>query len=77
MDDWTHSNDGIYYGTLQLVGAIFRQCAQDVKYGEVDDVAEFVDSEWFVDLCDYINVRPEDVKKRIFSSKVKQRSEYH
>jgi len=77
MEDETKSSDGIYYGYLQLIGAIFRLCAQDVKYGMVDDVAYFVDSEWFDDLCDCIDVQPADVKKRIFSSKVKQRSEYH
>lgn len=77
MDNENQSTEGIYQGVLQLIGAMFRQCAQDVKYGQVDDVAYFVDSEWFADLCDYINVQPEDVKKRIFAGKVKQRAEYH
>ena len=77
MSNINQSTEGTYQGALQLVGAIFRQCAQDVKYGKVYDVMVFVESEWFYDLCDYINVQPEDVKKRIFSSKVKQRSEYH
>jgi myosin heavy subunit len=70
-------NDGVYDGYLQLVGAIFRLCSQDVKYGRVNDVAYFVDSQWFEDLCDYIEIDPKEVKKRIFSKKVKQRAEYH
>jgi hypothetical protein len=77
MENENKSTEGVYQGVLQLVGAIFRQCAQDVKFGKEDDVIIFVSSEWFADLCDYLNVNPVDVKKRIFSSKVKQRSEYH
>ncbi len=76
-DDNIKPSDGVYDGYLQLVGAILRLCSQDVKYGKVDDVAYFVDSEWFEDLCDYINVSPKDVRRRIFCKKVKQRSEYH
>ena len=77
MERENHSTEGTYEGVLQLVGAIFRQCAQDVKFGKSDDVIVFVNSEWFADLCDYLDINPEDVKKRIFSSKVKQRAEYH
>jgi hypothetical protein len=77
MSKDNQSTEGIYQGVLQLIGAMLRQCAQDVKYGKVDDVKDFVDSEWFADLCDYLDVNPLDVKKRIFSGKVKQRSEYH
>ena len=76
MEDNTQSTEGIYQGCLQLVGAIFRLCAQDVKYGKTYDVVQFVESEWFQDLCDSLDVPSEEVKKKIFSSKVRQRAEY-
>lgn len=77
MDYDTQPTDGIYQGYLQLIGAVFRLCAQDVKFGKVDDVTDFIESEWFQDLCDYLDVETTAVKKQIFSGKVKHRAEYH
>jgi hypothetical protein len=77
MGDDFFGSEGLYSGVLLLIGAMFRLAAQDVRYGKEDEVLEFVESEWFLEICDCLELDPKDVKKRIFSSKVKQRSEYH
>ena len=71
------SDEVLYYNMLNLIGAIFRLAAQDMKYGRVGEVMEFVESEWFIDLCEDLNLDYKDVKKLIYSKKVLQRQEYH
>ena len=72
------NKDGIYDGVVQLIGAIFRLCAQDMKYGDNKEVLQFVRSDWFVDLCEYLGLNPKEVRKRILTSKkIRQRMEYH
>jgi hypothetical protein len=77
MEDY-NLDDDIYNGVLSLIGAIFRLAAQDYKYSESRriEVIEFTESEWFLDICDSLEVSPKEVKKRIYGGKVKQRSEY-
>jgi len=68
-----------YEGTLQLVGAMFRLAAQDLKYGtgRVKKSARiFIDSPWFSFLCDGMNVESSYVKKLIKGSRVRKRNNY-
>lgn len=77
MTEEFYCNDSdAYVGVLSLIGAMFRLAAQDAKYGRREEVLEFVESEWFVEICDCLELNPNDVKERIFTSKVKQRDEY-
>ncbi len=67
----------LYHANLALIGAIFRLASQDFKYGKKEEVLNFIDSEWFIFLCDSINLEFKEVARLICTSSVKQRMEYH
>ena len=60
------SND-LHDNILSLVGAMLRLAAQDFKRGRgrKDDVIAFLESSWFIEICDCLNVSTKEVKKRI------------
>jgi hypothetical protein len=68
-------------GLVNLVLAIFRYAAQDLRYGNLEnkkDVEEFLDSWWFKELCDVFGneVNLEKVKKMIRENSVSWRDKY-
>lgn len=69
-------NEGSYYGTLALIGAMFRLAAQDYKFGRAEEVECFLVSIWFEDICDSMNLDPDEVRDLIKQGKVKHREEY-
>jgi hypothetical protein len=73
-------NRDIYNGILSLIGAMFRLAAQDLKFGGKNgrraEALEFIESEWFSDLCCYMNVDTNRVRKLILNGRVRQREEY-
>ena len=76
-EEYDISDETLYYNMLGLIGAIFRLAAQDMKYNRKEEVIEFIESEWFIDLCDYLNLEVTQVRTLICSSRVLQREEYH
>ena len=54
-------------GVLALVAAMLQLAVQDFKRGpeRKDDVEAFLDSEWFLQICEGLGVSSKKVKKRI------------
>jgi len=54
-------------GLISLIGAMLKLAAQDFKRGKgkKDDVIEFLESEWFLEICDCLDINAREVKKRI------------
>jgi hypothetical protein len=67
--------DYSYEGTVNLIAALFRLTAQDIRFGD-EKAKEFLDTQWFEDLCDGINVKPKTVRFYILNKKVKSRVTY-
>ena len=68
-----------YSGFLNLIIAIFRLTAQDLRYGNAkskQEANEFLESQWFEDLCDVFSTDPKIVKYRIKNSPVSWRERY-
>ena len=63
----SYDSDDLYYHILSLVGAMLKLAAQDFKRGKgrKDDVVAFLESSWFVEMCDNLGVSSIEVKKRI------------
>jgi len=71
------SEEDFYLNTLSLIGALFRLAAQDLKYGDKKEVLEFLESEWFEELCSNMNLESKEVKRLIMTSNILQRMEYN
>lgn len=69
-----------YFGALNLIMAIFRLTAQDLKYGNKEirkEAKKFLRSIWFEDLCDGMNLNSDRVKNIIIKSdRVSTRGKY-
>ena len=66
-------------GSLNLVAAIFRCTAQDIRYGNSaakKDARIFLESQWFEDLCEIFNVGPERTRNMILYNQIAWRSKY-
>lgn len=67
-------------GLTNLVLAIFRYTAQDIRYGtpaNKKDAEEFLESEWFEDLCGiFKDIQPKRVRKMIRENPVCWRDKY-
>ena len=61
-----HSHD-LQEEILALVSAMLQLAVQDFKRGKgkKDDVINFLESEWFVQICDGLGINSEEVKKII------------
>lgn len=69
-----------YLGALNLIMAILRLTAQDLKYGNKEikkDAKKFLSSDWFEDLCDGMDLNSNHVKDVIIKSNaVRTRGSY-
>jgi len=67
-------------GLTNIVLAIFRYAAQDIRYGtpaNKKDAEEFLDSQWFEDLCGiFKDIHPKKVRKMIKENPVCWRDKY-
>ena len=66
-------------GFANLIIAIFRVTAQDLRYGNVKarrEANDFLRSQWFEDLCEVFYTDPKVIKKRIKTSQVRWREVY-
>jgi hypothetical protein len=62
-------------GMINLIAALFRLTAQDIKLGNPEAVI-FVNSEWFEEICDGIQINPDTFRSYILYNKVKSRVTY-
>jgi len=61
-----------YLSTLNLIMALFRVTAQDLKYGDKiikKEATRFLNSLWFREICINMCLEPDDVKRIIIKSK--------
>ena len=69
-----------YLNALNLVMAMFRLTAQDLKYGDKEtrqDAKKFLNSAWFRELCNLIDLDSSFVKNVIIKSdKISTRRSY-
>jgi len=66
-------------GFANLIIAIFRLTAQDLRYGNAKAKAEaneFLESQWFEDLCDVFRTDHKIIEHRIRNSPVSWREVY-
>jgi hypothetical protein len=66
-------------GFANLIIAIFRLTAQDLRYGNAKSKAEanaFLESQWFEDLCEVFYTDPKVIRHRIRTSPVSWREVY-
>ena len=66
-------------GIIYLIMSLFRLTAQDLKYGDKQikgEALRFIDSDWFVYLCDGLNLESNYVRRLILNGMVKWRKEY-
>jgi myosin heavy subunit len=66
-------------GLTNLIGAIFRLVAQDIRYGNDsarEDALDFLQSSWYMELCDLIEVDPKKLRKLILKNKIAWRNKY-
>ena len=66
-------------GLTNLIGAMFRLVAQDIRFGgpvAKKDALEFLESEWYKELCDMMDLNPKKLKKSIIHNKVAWRNRY-
>ena len=66
-------------GFVNLIIAIFRLTAQDLRYGNVvskREANEFLKTQWFKDLCDVFGTDPKVISYRIRNSPVSWREVY-
>jgi hypothetical protein len=62
-------------GMINLIAALFRLTAQDIRLGSKDAV-EFVNSRWFDEICDGIQIDSELFRSYILNNKVRSRVTY-
>jgi myosin heavy subunit len=62
-----YNDEGLQEGVFSLVAAMLQLAVQDFKRGpeRKDDVEAFLDSEWFIEICEGLGVSSKEVKKRI------------
>ena len=62
-----YDHEDLQGGVLALVAAMLQFAVQDFKRGpeRKDDVEAFLDSEWFLQICEGLGVNSKEVKKRI------------
>lgn len=66
-------------GLVGLVLAMFRSAAQDLRYGNKKlkkDANEFLDSQWFEELCVLFPTDPKRIRYMIRNNKVAWRNKY-
>jgi hypothetical protein len=67
-------------GLVNLILAIFRYTAQDIRYGTPTnrkDAEEFLNSQWFEDMCGiFKDISPKKVRKMIKENPVSWRDKY-
>ena len=66
-------------GLLNLIIAILRITAQDIRYGNNvnrEDALEFLESDLFEDICFIFNMDMKKVKNLILTSSIRQRKKY-
>jgi hypothetical protein len=73
--DTNHQEEVECEGMINLIAALFRLTAQDIKLGS-QDARKFVESEWFEEICDGIQVNPSTFRTYILYNKVKSRVSY-
>ena len=79
MSDDIQLDKCIYDGIVNLIGAMFRLAAQDLKFGNTKTKAEaieFLNSERFKELCESINVNADKMRRLIMTKKARKREEY-
>ena len=64
-----------FEGIINLVGALFRLTSQDIKQGDQSAV-QFIESEWYVEICDGLQVDAKKFKYYILTKRVKSRVSY-
>jgi hypothetical protein len=55
---------------IEFIGKIFRQAAQDIRYGNEEvkqDALDFLDSDYFEILCSWIPANPSRVRTMILN----------
>ena len=62
-----YDEEDLQQGILALVAAMLRLAVQDFKRGpeRKDDVEAFLESEWFIQICEGLGVNSKEVKKII------------
>lgn len=66
-------------GMTNLIVAMLRYVAQDIRYGNANskkDALDFLESDWYKELCDVLELNPKRVKKMIMKNKVAWRNKY-
>ena len=64
-----------FEGIINLIGALFRLTNQDIKQGD-NSALEFIESNWYIEICEGLQIDPEKFKKYILTKKVKSRISY-
>ena len=67
MQDNEEFEEYLQQGVLDLVAAMLKLAVQDFKRGpeRKDDVEAFLESEWFIQICEGLGVNSKEVKKII------------
>jgi hypothetical protein len=62
-----YDEEDLQQGVLDLVAAMLQLAVQDFKRGpeRKDDVEAFLESEWFIQICEGLGVNSKEVKKII------------
>ena len=62
-----YDQEDLQQGMLDLVAAMLQLAVQDFKRGpeRKDDVEAFLESEWFIQICEGLGVNSKEVKKII------------
>ena len=62
-----YDEEDLQQGVLDLVAAMLKLAVQDFKRGpeRKDDVEAFLESEWFIQICEGLGVNSKEVKKII------------
>ena len=62
-----YDEEDLQQGVLDLVAAMLQLAVQDFKRGpeKKDDVEAFLESEWFIQICEGLGVNSKEVKKII------------
>ena len=66
-------------GVRNLIIAMIRHTSQDVHYGSRGSkisAGRFLNSEWFNEIIEYLNLDPKRVKWLIYNKKASQRRSY-
>lgn len=77
-------NDLVYqtnltYPVVNLMAAVFRLTAQDLKYGNDQihkEAVDFLDSGWFMVICDSLNLEAIEVRRLIENGNPRNRRSY-